>query len=380
MSAFAPHIARSDWDVRECRVERNVERILALLADANAKATFFTLGWIAERYPQIVRAHRGRGPRAREPRLRAPARERAERRRSSCADIRLAKAILEDIGGATVARLPRAELFDRHGEPVGVRRASPRPAIATARASTRSGTITTACPTRRASRTKSRPDCSRSRSRRVRVLSRNLPAGGGGYFRLLPYALSRWIDPRGSTRSTGSRRSSTSIPWELDPGQPRVAGIGAKTRFRHYVNLRRMAARLTRLLRDFRWDRVDRVFLDGGADGREQRHPAATAADAHRPHGSRAAVRAGDAARWDDSSCAARDATFFHRAGWQRHARRRVSPPMPLPATPSATGAYQRRAAARAKCGAACSAMRWCRCRSASTAAPSPPTMPPRTR
>jgi polysaccharide deacetylase family protein (PEP-CTERM system associated) len=61
VSAFAPHIARSEWDVRECRVEQNIDRILALLADANAKATFFTLGWIAERYPQIVRLIAGAG-------------------------------------------------------------------------------------------------------------------------------------------------------------------------------------------------------------------------------------------------------------------------------------------------------------------------------
>jgi hypothetical protein len=52
-------------------------------------------------------------------------------------------------------------------------------------------------------------------------------------------------------------------PWELDPEQPRVAGVSAKTRFRHYLNLDRTEARLARLLRDFRWDRVDRVFLDG---------------------------------------------------------------------------------------------------------------------
>src|SRR5512137_2304889 len=55
VSAFAPYIARADWDARECRVERNVERILELLDDAGARATFFTLGWIAERYPQLIR-------------------------------------------------------------------------------------------------------------------------------------------------------------------------------------------------------------------------------------------------------------------------------------------------------------------------------------
>ncbi|RYE78945.1 MAG: polysaccharide deacetylase family protein, partial [Oxalobacteraceae bacterium] len=56
VSAFAPHIARDQWDSMDCRVERNVERILGLLAERDVKATFFTLGWIAERYPQVVRA------------------------------------------------------------------------------------------------------------------------------------------------------------------------------------------------------------------------------------------------------------------------------------------------------------------------------------
>ncbi len=53
-------------------------------------------------------------------------------------------------------------------------------------------------------------------------------------------------------------------PWELDPDQPRIGGVPVKTRVRHYLNLHRTESRLARLLRDFRWDRVDRVFLDGG--------------------------------------------------------------------------------------------------------------------
>jgi polysaccharide deacetylase family protein (PEP-CTERM system associated) len=94
----------------------------------------------------------------------------------------------------------------------------------------------------------------------TRLLDRNWPAGGGGYFRLLPYGVSKW-----SIRRVNEVDAQPAIfyfhPWELDPDQPRVKGAGVKTRVRHYLNLHRTEHRLRRLLRDFRWDRVDRVFL-----------------------------------------------------------------------------------------------------------------------
>jgi polysaccharide deacetylase family protein (PEP-CTERM system associated) len=93
----------------------------------------------------------------------------------------------------------------------------------------------------------------------LRMLGRNLPASGGGYFRLLPYPLSRW-----SIRRINERDGQACIfyfhPWEIDPEQPRIRQAGVKSRFRHYVNLERTASRLDRLLRDFRWGRVDEVF------------------------------------------------------------------------------------------------------------------------
>ena len=95
----------------------------------------------------------------------------------------------------------------------------------------------------------------------VRMGSRNLPAGGGGYFRLLPYALSRWM-----MRKVNDADQESAIfyfhPWELDPGQPRPDGVGLKSRFRHYVNLDRMEGRIKALTRDFAWDRMDRIFVD----------------------------------------------------------------------------------------------------------------------
>jgi polysaccharide deacetylase family protein (PEP-CTERM system associated) len=94
----------------------------------------------------------------------------------------------------------------------------------------------------------------------LRLFERNLPSSGGGYFRLLPYALSRWM----MQRVNNDDRQSVVFyfhPWEIDVHQPRVAGIDRKTRFRHYVNVGRMEERLECLLSDFRWGRMDRIFL-----------------------------------------------------------------------------------------------------------------------
>jgi len=94
----------------------------------------------------------------------------------------------------------------------------------------------------------------------IRMFNRNFPSSGGGYFRLLPYALSRWMlgHVNASDRQSGIFYFH---PWEIDVEQPRIAGISGKTRFRHYVNIGRMEQRLTQLLRDFEWDRMDRIFL-----------------------------------------------------------------------------------------------------------------------
>jgi polysaccharide deacetylase family protein (PEP-CTERM system associated) len=98
----------------------------------------------------------------------------------------------------------------------------------------------------------------------LRVMNRNLPSSGGGYFRLLPYALSRWMMQRINQQD---REAAVFYfhPWEIDVGQPRVAGINAKTRFRHYVNIARMEPRLHSLLADFRWGRMDQIFLGRAA-------------------------------------------------------------------------------------------------------------------
>lgn len=259
VSAFAPYIRRADWDTRECRVERNVDRILALLAERDIRATFFTLGWIAERHPGVVRrivagghelASHGHGHQ------RASDLDRAALRQ----DLLRAKGLLEDLGGVAVRgyRAPSFSIgtanlwaFDVLAE-TGHRYSSsiypirhdhygmpdaPRFAWKVA-----DGLLEVPVTT-------------------VRLFDRNVPGSGGGWFRLLPYAATRWLIERVNRQD---RESAVFYfhPWEIDPGQPRIAGIDAKTRFRHYLNLPRTESRLQRLLGDFRWGRMDDLFLD----------------------------------------------------------------------------------------------------------------------
>lgn len=260
VSALAPYIPRNQWAQRECRVERNVDRILLMLDANQTKATFFTLGWIAKRYPHLVRrivdnghelASHGYGHQRVSDLTEA----------TFSADIELAKKLLEDISGQEV-RGYRAPSFsigegnlwafdcleragyrysssiypirhDHYGMPDAPRFAH------RVRAGLLELPVTTA-----------------------RFFDRNWPASGGGYFRLLPYALSRWL-----LQKVNQRDRQPAIfyfhPWEIDAGQPRIAGISAKTRFRHYVNLQYTEGRLQRLIADFKWGRMDQVFLDG---------------------------------------------------------------------------------------------------------------------
>ena len=259
VSAFAAHIARSDWDRRECRIERNVERILEMLAAHRTKATFFTLGWIAERYPHLVRAIVGEGH---ELASHGHGHQRANELSEAafCADIERAKGILEDVGGTPVHGY-RAPSFS-----IGERNLWAFDCLARAGYRYSSSVY----PIRHDHY--GMPGAPRFAHRvgagmleipmtTLRVLNHNLPSSGGGFFRLLPYAMSRWM----LRRVNASDRKAAIFyfhPWELDVDQPRIAGIGMKTRFRHYVNIGRMEARLEQLLDDFAWDRMDRIFLD----------------------------------------------------------------------------------------------------------------------
>jgi polysaccharide deacetylase family protein (PEP-CTERM system associated) len=259
VAAFDRHIDRSQWDSLECRVERNLERILALLDRYDAKATFFTLGWIAERYPAIIRAIVAGGHEL-------ASHGYGHQRVSELTpegfreDLMRARVALEDIGGVAVHgyRAPSFSIgrdnlwahdvlaetghrysssvypiaHDHYGMPEAPRFAW----------RTQAGIVEI-------------PPSS------LRMMGRNLPASGGGYFRLLPYSVSRW-SLRRINRLDGQPAIFYFHPWEVDPEQPRVAHAGAKSKFRHYLNLHRTEQRLARLLNDFRWQRVDQVFAE----------------------------------------------------------------------------------------------------------------------
>jgi polysaccharide deacetylase family protein (PEP-CTERM system associated) len=259
VSAFAPHIARSEWNTRECRVQHNVEVILEMLQRHDTKATFFTLGWIAERYPGLIRQITAQGH---EIASHGYGHERAsdQTKEAFFTDIQLAKVILEDISGQEVTgyRAPSFSIgsnnlwafdcllragyrysssiypiaHDHYGMPD-----SPRFSY-----EVRPGLLEVPITT-------------------LRAFGRNFPSSGGGYFRLLPYALSRWMLNR---VNTGDQQPGIFYfhPWEIDTEQPRIEGISKKTRFRHYVNIDRMEGRLNQLMQDFKWGRMDQIFLD----------------------------------------------------------------------------------------------------------------------
>jgi polysaccharide deacetylase family protein (PEP-CTERM system associated) len=262
VSAFAGHIRPEDWAALPCRIERNVDLILGLLDQHHAHATFFTLGWIAERYPALVRRIVDGGHELAShgyAHLRASDQTREEFGR----DITLSKDLLEQLGGGAV-RGYRAPSFSIGADNLwaldSLRTAGYR--YSSSIYPIKHDHYGMPDAPRFAWRHGGAPGLLELPVSTVRLLGRNLPAGGGGYFRLLPYAASRW-----ALRRINSHDGQAGIfyfhPWELDPGQPRQRGIGMKTRLRHYLNLHRMEARIGRLLEDFRWGRVDDIFLGG---------------------------------------------------------------------------------------------------------------------
>jgi polysaccharide deacetylase family protein (PEP-CTERM system associated) len=262
VSALAPYIPREEWATREFRVERNVDRVLEMLAEHGAKATFFTLGWVAERYPQMVRRIVDAGH---ELASHGYGHQRATEQTEEAfeADIRLAKIILEDCGGSEVKgyRAPSFSIGENNPWALDcVHRAGYR--YSSSVYPVRHDHYGSPLAPRFAFRVKR--DLVEVPIATVRMFDRNWPAGGGGYFRLLPYRLSRWAVAR-INRVDGQPAIFYFHPWEIDPHQPRVAGVDARTRFRHYLNLHRTERRLRCLLRDFSWGRVDEVFLNGSA-------------------------------------------------------------------------------------------------------------------
>lgn len=260
VSAFAPHIPREHWDRLPCRVERNVERILALLAEHDTRATFFTLGWVAERHPGLVRRIVEAGHELAShgyAHQRASEQSRAEFR----ADIDRAKKLLEDTAGVAVLgyRAPSFSI-NQHNLWALDELAAAGYRYSSSIYPVRHDHYGMPDAPRFAHHPRGHDGVMELPATTVQLFGRNLPAAGGGWFRLLPYPVSRWM-LRQVNRRDGQPGIFYFHPWEIDPDQPRQRGVGLKTRFRHYVNLSRMEGRLSRLLRDFQWDRMDRIFL-----------------------------------------------------------------------------------------------------------------------
>lgn len=258
VGAFESVIARESWDRLPRRVERNSEAVLDLFDRAGVKGTFFTLGWVAERHPGLIRRIVDAGHEI--------ASHGWDHRRvftmtaaSFRADLERARIAIEDAGGQSPqgyrapsfsidARTPWAHRVlaeegyvysssvaplrhDHYGWPEAPRFAH-RP-LPDARLIELP--VTT-----------------------VELGGRRLAAGGGGFFRMLPFAFSRWAIDR-VNRDEGRPAVFYFHPWEIDPDQPRVANAPLRSRVRHYSRLSTMEGKLLKLLRRYRWGRTDEV-------------------------------------------------------------------------------------------------------------------------
>jgi polysaccharide deacetylase family protein (PEP-CTERM system associated) len=259
VSAFEPFVPRSDWDKWEPRVERNTHKVMDIFADGGIKATFFTLGWVAERFPGLVKRMVEDGHEVAShgySHVRATTQTPDEFR----ADILKTKKILEDIAGTEV---------------IGYRAASysiSKENLWALDILAETGHLYSSSIYPVKHDLYGIPDAPRFRYSPIEEnafteipvttfdwLGKRWPAGGGGFFRFYPYAFSRF-----ALRAINNKERQSGMfyfhPWEIDPHQPRPEQLSAKARFRHYLNLHKMESRLRRLMKDFDWGRMDQVF------------------------------------------------------------------------------------------------------------------------
>jgi polysaccharide deacetylase family protein (PEP-CTERM system associated) len=240
-------------------VEANTDAFLAMFAEAGVRATFFTLGWVADRHPALVRRIVAGGH---ELASHGYAHRLAHEQTPDDfrADVGRARRLLEDVGGVAVRgyRAPTFSINARNPWAFDVLEAEGY-AYSSSIFPIRHDLYGMPQAPRFAHYVGSAGRLLEIPMTTVRLGGRNLPCSGGGYFRLLPYMLFR-----AGLRRFNARDAAPGIfythPWEIDAGQPRVAAAPRMARFRHYVNIGRVKPRVTRLLRDFQWDRVDKVF------------------------------------------------------------------------------------------------------------------------
>jgi polysaccharide deacetylase family protein (PEP-CTERM system associated) len=258
VGAFEDVIARGEWESIKTRVADNVYRVLDLFAEADVRGTFFTLGWVAQRHPEMIR------------RIVAGGHEIASHgydharvfnftRREFAEDIRKARNIIEDCAGVAVTGY-RAPSFSLDGRtPWAFAELAEQ---GYAYSSSVAPVVHDHYGWPEAPRFAFRP-LPWSQMIELPVTTamlggRRVAAGGGGFFRVLPYAFSRWAI-RQVNRQEGRPAVFYFHPWEVDPDQPRVPHAPMRSRLRHYTGLTKMADKLGDLVREFRWGRMDMV-------------------------------------------------------------------------------------------------------------------------
>ena len=258
VGAFERTISRSSWDGLTHRVERNTDAVLALFAEAGVSATFFTLGWVAERYPALMRRVADAGHEVASHGY-DHARVFTLSPEAFRADLRRSRALLEDASGQRVIgyRAPSFSIDQRTPWAHAIL-AEEGYRYSSSVAPIRHDHYGWPESPRFAWRPVAGSDLLELPVTTAEFGGRRLAAGGGGFFRLLPYGFSRW-----AVRQVNGRERRPAIiyfhPWEIDPDQPRVAGAPLRSRLRHYSNLSVMADKLRRLTRDFAWTRVDAI-------------------------------------------------------------------------------------------------------------------------
>ncbi|MBV7257107.1 DUF3473 domain-containing protein [Pacificimonas sp. WHA3] len=260
VGAFENVIARSDWSDHASRVERNTRASLDMFEAHGVAATFFTLGWVAERAPKLIREIVERGHEI------ASHGYGHDRVHSFTpdefrADLKKSRALIEDAAGVAVRgyRAPSFSIGKANKWALDVL-AEEGYAYSSSVAPIQSDHYGWPEAPRFVHKPVAGSDMIEIPVTTVTYMGRRMACGGGGFFRLLPYGFSTWA----INRVNQIEKQSAVFyfhPWEIDPGQPRIPGAPLKSRVRHYTNLNVMQAKLERLMTRFRYDRMDRVFL-----------------------------------------------------------------------------------------------------------------------
>jgi polysaccharide deacetylase family protein (PEP-CTERM system associated) len=256
VGAFESVIERDDWNSLADRVERNVHAILDMFDEAQVKATFFALGWVAQRHGGLMHEIVLRGHELASHGWDHGRVFRMERK-AFAEDIARARKVLEDAAGVRVVgyRAPSFSI-DRRTPWAFMELAEQGYAYSSSVAPIGHDHYGWPDAPRFAFRPLPWSELVELPVTTAMFAGKRLAAGGGGFFRVIPYAFTRW-----AIRQVNGREGRPAIfyfhPWEIDPGQPRVAGAPLKSRLRHYANLEKMAGKLRQLVHEFAWGRMD---------------------------------------------------------------------------------------------------------------------------